>query len=134
MNSSDEAQGNRYRNAIKKPQRLNGIFLTLLAFVVYSYRSSCRLYQASCLLIPLLSKGHCAVKIFRTHRAMEKPFSCPPPGYLCIAEFTATLLHIELTQKITLPLYKYPSAIMTVRVAPFVSGYIAQIDVMNAFL
>ena len=66
--------------------------------------------------------------------AIEKPFLCPSPGYFGIAKLAAPLFQIELTQEITPSLYEYPSAIMAVSMASFVSGHVAQIDIVNSFL
>jgi hypothetical protein len=62
------------------------------------------------------------------------PLLHPSPRDLCLAKFTAILFQIELAQDVAFSLYENLAAIMAVCVAPFVTGYVAQIDVMNPFL
>ncbi len=58
----------------------------------------------------------------------------PSPGYGGFAEFATAVLYIKLTQEISSPLNKSLTAVMTVGMAPFMSGYIPQVYITNTFL
>ena len=58
----------------------------------------------------------------------------PSSRYGRIAEFTASIDHVELALLIPVSLYEHLAAVMTVGMASFMSGNIPQIDIVNSFL